>query len=268
MNKIKALLCLLVLTVAGCVMDTQYASNDEANDLPYTFSQFTDIPIPDGSQMDLDRSMMFGRETDWMGKVTFYAPYNVSGVFDFYMEEMPKFNWKELTSVRGSNSVLTYSYNCRVATIQLISNGFRGGTTVIISMAPSPAKRCQRDTTDRNDGYSEQKTPAPAPVAQPTQAPAVPTSTTVTPDPSVQQQLPMQIQTTVTQPQNLPQAPVLVGPVNNAPNHVYNYQAPYSNNLMNTVNTPKAEPGSLGLGDASNMYYKSNSNGVGQPPKF
>lgn len=228
MNKFKTLLCAVTAVIAGCALDSQELKKDKSNELPYTFSQFTDIPIPDGSQMDLDKSMMFGRETDWMGKMTFYAPYNVSGVFDFYMEEMPKFNWKELTSVRGSNSVLTYRYNCRVATVQLISNGFRGGTTVIISMAPSPAKRCQRDKSEDVKGAVS--------------------------------------------------APEMNAPINNAPvnqNQVYNqqpqqpvYQQQNTSGIpsMNTSN--KSSAGSLGLGNASNMYYKSNSNGVGQPPRY
>ena len=270
MSKFKVLLCLLTTVLVGCSWDSQYFQNEDANELPYTFSQFTDIPIPDGSQMDLDRSMMFGRETDWMGKVTFYTPYSVSGVFDFYMEEMPKFNWRELTSVRGSNSVLTYSYNCRVATIQLITaSGFRTGSTVIISMAPSPAKRCQRDSfnkvdaTERNEISGHQHPlPPPVPQSQPAmmqQAPVVQPQ----PAPVAQQPQPTLVPT---QPSQQPQIGVVE---NNTQNQVYNYQQPYSNN--NAVNTnfqAKSQPGSLGLGDASNMYYKSNSNGVGQPPRF
>ncbi len=223
MNKFKTLLCAVTAVIAGCALDSQGLKKDKSNELPYTFSQFTDIPIPDGSQMDLDKSMMFGRETDWMGKMTFYAPYNVSGVFDFYMEEMPKFNWKELTSVRGSNSVLTYRYKCRVATVQLIANGFRSGTTVIISMAPSPAKRCQKDNSEEaNKGVD------------PSQA----------------------------QVQDMNNASV------NAPmnQQVYKQQNTSGIPAMNTSN--KSSAGSLGLGNASNMYYKSNSNGVGQPPRY
>ena len=230
MNKFKTLLCVVTAVIAGCALDSQELKKDKSNELPYTFSQFTDIPIPDGSQMDLDKSMMFGRETDWMGKMTFYAPYNVSGVFDFYMEEMPKFNWKELTSVRGSNSVLTYRYNCRVATVQLISNGFRGGTTVIISMAPSPAKRCQRDKSEdagKNVATAQEMNAAPVNNA------------------------PINQNQVYNQPQQQP---------------VYQQQNTSGIQSMNTSN--KSSAGSLGLGNASNMYYRSNSNGVGQPPRY
>ncbi len=237
MKKFQTLLCAVTAVLAGCALDTQDLKKDKSQELPYTFSQFSDIPIPDGSQMDLDRSMMFGRETDWMGKMTFYAPYNVSGVFDFYMEEMPKFNWKELTSVRGSNSVLTYRYNCRVATVQLVSNGFRGGTTVIISMAPSPSKRCQRSANNNSDGVNSnqqqggyQNQPADMNMQQNNQ-------------PVYQQQ----------------------GGYNQQPQN-YNQQHTSGIPAMNTSN--KSAAGSLGLGNASNMYYKSNSNGVGQPPRY
>ena len=237
MNKFKTVVCALTAVLAGCgTFDSQSLKKDKSQELPYTFSQFTDVPIPEGSQMDLDKSMMFGRETDWMGKMTFYAPYNVSGVFDFYMEEMPKFNWKELTSVRGSNSVLTYRYNCRVATVQLISRGFSGGTEVIISMAPSPAKRCQRDSSNKTDGSENQS------------------------NGGMQQQAPMMQQPAQPVYQNQgyvqqPQQPV--------------YQQQQNNSGIQSMNTSnKSAAGSLGLGNASNMYYKSNSNGVGQPPRY
>ena len=241
MNKFKTLVCALTAVLAGCgTFDSQSLKKDKSQELPYTFSQFTDIPIPDGSQMNLDESMMFGRETDWMGKMTFYAPYNVSGVFDFYMEEMPKFNWKELTSVRGSNSVLTYRYNCRVATVQLISNGFRGGTKVVISMAPSPAKRCQRDTGNSDDKAPQQNTQAP-----------------VAPAP---QQNNMMVNNNQ---QNYNQG------YNQQPQQQPVYQQQNNNSSIQPMNTSnKSSAGSLGLGGASNMYYRSNSNGVGQPPRY
>ena len=243
MNKFKTVVCALTAVLAGCgTFDSQSLKKDKSQELPYTFSQFTDVPIPDGSQMDLDKSMMFGRETDWMGKMTFYAPYNFSGVFDFYMEEMPKFNWKELTSVRGSNSVLTYRYNCRVATVQLISRGFSGGTEVIISMAPSPSKRCSRDANNKVDG-SEQ---------QPQQNGGMP-----------QQQGSMMQQNPAPQPvynQNQGYAPQPQQPM---------YQQSQNSSSIQSMNTSnKSAAGSLGLGNASNMYYKSNSNGVGQPPRY
>ena len=231
MNKFKTLLCVLTAVVSGCsYYEGQTLKKDKTDEMPYTFSQFTDIPIPDGSQMDLDKSMMFGRETDWMGKMTFYAPYNVSGVFDFYMEEMPKFNWKELTSVRGTNSVLTYRYKCRVATVQLVSNG-RSGTTVIISMAPSPSKRCQNNNGESKEGQPQ------------------------SPDAGAQNMMNNQNYGN----QNY----------NQGYNQQQSYQPQQNNNGIQAMNTSnKSAAGSLGLGNASNMYYKSNSNGVGQPPRY
>ncbi len=54
----------------------------------------------------------------------------------------------------------------------------------------------------------------------------------------------------------------------NAPmnQQVYKQQNTSGIPAMNTSN--KSSAGSLGLGNASNMYYKSNSNGVGQPPRY
>ena len=137
--KLKSLFALTLITLSACVSNQNVSSTNMGSDLPYTFSQFSDIPIPEGATMNLDKTSIFGRENDWLGKMTFSAPYNVGGVFDFYMSEMPKFGWNEITSVRGTNSVLTYSRDSRVALIQLEPSVFEG-TNITFTMSPEPKK--------------------------------------------------------------------------------------------------------------------------------
>lgn len=106
--------------------------------IPPTFAQFTDIPIPEQSVMDLKRSLVFGGQSSWSGRLVFTAPYSQGGLFDFYMAEMPKFGWQEITVVRSQSSVLSFRQGNRVATIQL--EGDSSGTDVAFTVSPSTSR--------------------------------------------------------------------------------------------------------------------------------
>ena len=100
------------------------------------FAQFTDIPIPPKNSIDLDRTLVFGSDRDWIGRISLSTSMGVSDVYDFYKREMPKLGWTELTSIRSSTSVLTYTMDNRVATIQLAGGRFGLGTQVDFWMNP------------------------------------------------------------------------------------------------------------------------------------
>lgn len=134
------------LSLAACASPTAMLSSnspmggtaDEAGPPP-TFAQFPDIPIPEKAEMDLERTLLLGSDAAWIGRLVFVAPYTPSGMFDFYMAEMPKFSWSEVTVVRADISVLTFENAGRVATIQLNKRGV-GGTEVFFTVSPKGAK--------------------------------------------------------------------------------------------------------------------------------
>ncbi len=99
------------------------------------FAQFREIPIPENATMNLDKTLLFGNDP-LIGRLAFKVPYNQANMFDFYMQEMPKFGWQELTSIRATNSYLTYAKDNRVATILLGSSSLNG-TEVIFDVSLS-----------------------------------------------------------------------------------------------------------------------------------
>lgn len=99
------------------------------------FARFVDIPMPAKNSIDLDRTLVFGTEKDWIGRVSLTSSMGVSEIYDFYKREMPRFGWSELTSVRSSTSVLTYQMDTRIATIQVASQRF-GGAAIEFWMNP------------------------------------------------------------------------------------------------------------------------------------
>lgn len=99
------------------------------------FARFSDIPMPPKNSIDLDRTIVFGTERDWIGRIALSSSLNVSDTYDFYKREMPRFGWTELTSVRSATSVLSYQMDNRIATIQVSGQRF-GGSTIEFWMNP------------------------------------------------------------------------------------------------------------------------------------
>ena len=195
-NKAKYLLTASAMLLSACAYNPMMSNSSSSKDeLPYVFSHFTDIPIPEESKMDMEKTDIYGKDNEWVGKVIFSSPYDVTGIFDFYMTELPNFGWVEITSTRGTSPVLVYGRYPRIILIQLHPEKF-SGTTVTMTMSPALKRKGRRR-----------------------------------PDENANKQQPAQ-------------------------------QAPVSSDAS------KAQAGSLGLGNASNTNYPSNSNGVGAPPQM
>lgn len=99
------------------------------------FSQFPDIAVPPKARMDVDRSLVLGARDEWIGRLSMTAELNTTGAYDFFIREMPKFGWQEITTVRSEVSVLTYSRQGRVATIQIASRTL-GGSQIDVTVSP------------------------------------------------------------------------------------------------------------------------------------
>lgn len=85
--------------------------------------------------MDVERSLVLGARDDWIGRLSMNTSGSTSDSYDFFLREMPKFRWQEITTVRSEVSVLTYSRESRVATIQIRSKTL-GGSAIDITVSP------------------------------------------------------------------------------------------------------------------------------------
>ena len=137
MKKFLFLACFISLS--ACALNPSVSDNTKTPALPNEelqdgFSRFNDIPVPEKAVMDLKQSLVLGTQDAWIGRLVFSAPYTQNGMFDFYLTEMPKFGWKEITVVRAKTCVLSFSRDNRIATIQLDSD-FNG---VVVTFTASP----------------------------------------------------------------------------------------------------------------------------------
>ena len=101
-------------------------------------SIFPDIPIPDGAEMIVDRTLVVGTD-NWFGQLALSAPHGAASMFDFYRNRLPQFSWSEITSVRAPVSVLTYERDDRILQMQ-IKGTTLGGSEITITVSPRGTK--------------------------------------------------------------------------------------------------------------------------------
>lgn len=100
------------------------------------FNRFPDIPVPTKADMDNKRTLVFGSGETWYGQLGLDTGHNTDSMFDFYKQELPGFNWLEVTSVRAPVSVLTYERQGRVLSIQIEKASLGGGAKVTLTVSP------------------------------------------------------------------------------------------------------------------------------------
>ncbi len=98
------------------------------------FTQFPDLPIPEGGDVDMENTLVFGGGNYWFGRLVITTTFSPNEMFDFYANQLPSFGWDAITSLRSTVSVLTYAREDRVVTIQIGKRTIRGAeVTVIVS---------------------------------------------------------------------------------------------------------------------------------------
>lgn len=102
------------------------------------FEPIRDIPIPTGSTLDNDRSLILSNEKEWTGRLVMSANPSMPQLFAYYMKQMPSFGWQPVASIMGETSVLTYVQGQRAATVQIRPATLQG-SVVTVTMAPRHA---------------------------------------------------------------------------------------------------------------------------------
>jgi len=127
-----------LLVVSGCTQTAQLqggaVSNSASNGTTPNTSIFPDIPIPEGANMIVDRTLIVGTQ-DWFGQLALNANQGTVAIFDFYRNRLPQFGWSEITSVRAPTSVLTYDRENRILQMQISATTLRG-SEILITVSP------------------------------------------------------------------------------------------------------------------------------------
>lgn len=133
------LLAPMFASLPGCTEKASLApsSRAEGETNQPSFGQFAGIPIPGGASLDTEHSLIFGSGEGWFGRLAIGAGLSTSATFDFYKNEMPRFGWQEITSIRSAISILSYQKGERIATIQVQrSSAILGGSQIEFTVSP------------------------------------------------------------------------------------------------------------------------------------
>lgn len=127
---------LAVFLVAGCANQSIIQSpKGSAGAETARFEPIRDIPIPTGSTLDNDRSLILSNEREWTGRLVLKADPTMPQLFAYYAKQMPGFGWQPVASIMGDSSVLTYVQGQRAATVQ-IKPATLQGSIITVTMAP------------------------------------------------------------------------------------------------------------------------------------
>jgi len=143
--KLTALVVLVSLSTGACanrigsVLSPDPGKNDQNAPTQASFTRFPDLPMPVKAKMDMSKTLVFGTNDAWIGRMVISSSHGSNDMFDFYKQEMPGFGWQEITSVRSDTSVMTYTRGQRVATIQ-ITSATLSGAKVTITVSPKGAE--------------------------------------------------------------------------------------------------------------------------------
>ena len=130
------------------------SNKDSEDSVLQTFQPITDVPIPKGARLDVDQSLVLGGGDYWTGRLVISISDSASDAFARYLQEMPRFGWKHITSVQTDISILAFSRDRRVANIQIESRTL-GGSIVIIVMSLQAESSDQR-SLNNDDGIITQ----------------------------------------------------------------------------------------------------------------
>lgn len=139
-NMFKKLLFLAfgILLLEACANKTVEISGTDGSEVPPAFANFPDIPFPEKAYLNLEDTKALGSGENWIGSVSYIAPYNASRIFDFYVSEMPKLRWVEVAVVRTRISQMTYFRDNRTLQILIESNG-DNNAKVTVTAIPNQA---------------------------------------------------------------------------------------------------------------------------------
>ena len=113
-------------------------SDSGASEAQAGFTQFPDLPMPTKGNFDMDRTIIFGGSESWFGRMAINTSYSPNEIFDFYREQLPKFGWQEISTLRSAISMMTYVRGDRVVSIQIQTRTIRG-SEVLITVSPRGA---------------------------------------------------------------------------------------------------------------------------------
>lgn len=106
------------------------------------YQPVSDVPIPPGTKIKTDKSLILGSDDRWVGKIALDVDMPTTQAYAYYADRMPTFGWEPITAVQGKTSTLTFLRGDRAATVEIAGSGFKGSEVgITVSPRQVPAKK-------------------------------------------------------------------------------------------------------------------------------
>ena len=126
-----------ILLLSSCVSGDKLSEQKTIQEGKNTLTRISDMPFPEGTKVSLNKSILLGEGKAWSGQLSLSVPGSKISLFNFYVNNLDSFGWKEQTTIRGDTSVLTYlGEQNRVAIITITETGVFDNASVLISVSP------------------------------------------------------------------------------------------------------------------------------------
>lgn len=119
---------------AGCGSMPGNTSSREVGD-PEKY--LPNLPLPQGTKIDLERTLILGGTAEWTGRVAGTAPLGEEDLIRHFQEQLGKAGWKLVTIARSKSSLMTLTNAARAATIEVSpAGGFGSGSAFTVVVSP------------------------------------------------------------------------------------------------------------------------------------
>ena len=113
------------------------------------YQPVTDIPIPAGTRINTERSVILGGADRWYGKMLLVLDRPTTQAYAYYQEQMGTFGWEPVTAIQGKVSTITFVRSDRAATVEIGPSGLRGSEVSVTVSPRQPAPAAPAPSTKK-----------------------------------------------------------------------------------------------------------------------
>jgi hypothetical protein len=125
-----------LIAISGCSSGNLNPTNSIKDAQENTLTRIQDMPFVMKTKLHINESLIMGEGKSWSGQLVTTVPVPKAEVFNFYVNNLEDYGWKEQTTIRGETSILNYvGENSRVAIITVKEAAFNN-SEVLISVSP------------------------------------------------------------------------------------------------------------------------------------
>ena len=97
-----------------------------------------DMPLPQGSKISNDQSLILGGGPQWTGRIVIVSPQGPTDTFTFFRDQFPRAGWTGISSIKAKTSILVFAKADRTVTVEINEAGTfqSGGSIVSLTAAP------------------------------------------------------------------------------------------------------------------------------------